>query len=400
MTFENGGAAASPSRNFVFQGSGAGYFWIWLVNVLLTIVTFGLFLPWALVRARRYFYENTDLQGARFSYHATGRSVFVGWLCIMVLYIIFLINMAHNNVGLSLCMIGLFLLFFPWLVTQGLRYQFLMTEINNVRFSFYASPLRAWWVMLGCPLLIMTVSVVVFSLFMSSTISMGSYTAIIVGIGIGTLALLLGSAIMQGVYTAQWYGMLVNNLQYGTQKFAATYSIKTCIWIALCSMLLLFPFLALALFIIVPAFFTLMQYSQAVGDSPEQLAMLAGPFYGKMALAYVIYLFGIIVCFMYAFVKMRNYVYGQITLAGHIRFSSTVTLGRVLWLSITNTLVCMITLFLAYPWAKVRFTRYVLENTHVHGELQNLTLENHGQQPAKDPANLLARGLSFFPAVF
>ena len=297
-------------------------------------------------------------------------------------------------------MIGLFLLFFPWLVTQGLRYQFLMTEINNVRFSFYASPLRAWWVMLGCPLLIMTVSVVVFSLFMSSTISMGSYTAIIVGIGIGTLALLLGSAIMQGVYTAQWYGMLVNNLQYGTQKFAATYSIKKCIWIALCSMLLLFPFLALSLFIIVPAFYTLMQYSQVVGDSPEQLAVLAGPFYGKMALAYVIYLFGIIVCFMYAFVKMRNYVYGQITLAGHIRFSSTVTLGRVLWLSITNTLVCMITLFLAYPWAKVRFTRYVLENTHVHGELQNLTLENHGQQPAKDPANLLARGLSFFPAVF
>ena len=49
MTFENGGAAASPSRNFVFQGSGAGYFWIWLVNVLLTIVTFGLFLPWALL---------------------------------------------------------------------------------------------------------------------------------------------------------------------------------------------------------------------------------------------------------------------------------------------------------------------------------------------------------------
>jgi uncharacterized membrane protein YjgN (DUF898 family) len=158
-----------------------------------------------------------------------------------------------------------------------------------VRFSFYASPLRAWWVMLGCPLLIMTVSVVVFSLFMSEHLSMGSYTAIIVGIGVGTLALLLGSAIMQGVYTAQWYGMLVNNLQYGTQKFAATYSIKKCIWIALFSMLLLFPFLALALFIIVPAFFTLMQYSQAVGDSPEQLAMLAGPFYGKIALAYLVY---------------------------------------------------------------------------------------------------------------
>lgn len=399
MTFENGGVAA-PSRNFVFQGSGAGYFWIWLVNILLTIITLGLFLPWALVRARRYFYENTELEGARFSYHATGGSVFVGWLCLMVLYIIFLINMAHNNVVLSLCMVGLFILFFPWLVTQGLRYQFLMTEINKVRFSFYASPLRAWWVMLGCPLLIMVVSVMVFSVLMTSTLHSGSYTAMFIGIGIGTLALLFGTAVMQGIYTAQWYGMLVNNLQYGTQRFTATYSIKKCIWIALCSMLLLFPFLALALFIIVPAFFTLMQYSQAVGGNPEQLAVLAGPFYGKMVLAYLIYIFGAVVCFVYAFVKLRSYIYGQISLTGNIQFSSTVTIGRVLWLSISNMLVCMITLFLAWPWAKVRFTRYVLENTHVQGELQTLKLENHGQQPAKDPANLLARGLSFFPAVF
>lgn len=400
MTFETQGAAAAPSRNFAFQGSGAGYFWIWLVNILLTIVTLGLFLPWALVRARRYFYANTELEGARFSYHATGSSVFVGWLCLVVLYVIFLVNMVHNNVVLSLCMIGLFLLFFPWLVTQGLRYQFLMTEINNVRFSFYASPLRAWWVMLGCPLLIMVASVIIFSLLMTSTISSGSYTAIFAGIGIGTLALLVGTAIMQGIYTAQWYGMLANNLQYGTQKFAGTFSIKKCIWIALFSMLLLFPFLALSLFIIVPAFMSLMQYSTMVGGNPEQLAMLAGPFYGKMALAYLIYIFGAIFCFIYAFVKMRNYIYAQVSLAENIRFSSTVTIGRVMWLSITNVLVCMITLFLAWPWAKVRFTRYVLENTHVHGELQNLTLESHGQTPAKDPANLLARGLSFFPAVF
>jgi hypothetical protein len=43
-------------------------------------------------------------------------------------------------------------------------------------------------------------------------------------------------------------------------------------------------------------------------------------------------------------------------------------------------------------------TRYLLENTHVHGNLEALTLEDHGVQPAKDPANLLARGLSFYPA--
>lgn len=400
MTIDNDGAAPAPSRHLIFLGSGASYFGIWLVNVLLTIITLGLFLPWALVRSRRYFYACTELEGARFSYHATGSSVFIGWVCIMALYIIFLVNIAHENMVLALCMIGLFVLFFPWLVTQGLRYQMLMTEINNVRFSFYASPLRAWWVMLGCPLLIMAASVVIFSLLLSGSMSAGSYTAIFVGIGIGTLVLLLGSAVMQGVYMAQWYGMLVNNLTYGTQKFAGAFSMKKCIVIALCSMLLLVPFVAVMMVIIIPAFITLMQYSYVAGGDPEQLAMMAGPLYGKIMLSYLVYFLGIMVCFSFAFVKMRNYIYGQVTLAQTIRFSSTVTIGRVLWLTVTNLLVCMITLFLAYPWAKVRFTRYVLENTHVHGELHAVPLENHSEKPAKDPANLLARGLSFFPAVF
>lgn len=33
-----------------FSGKGAEYFRIWIVNLLLTIVTVGLFIPWATVR--------------------------------------------------------------------------------------------------------------------------------------------------------------------------------------------------------------------------------------------------------------------------------------------------------------------------------------------------------------
>ncbi|MFE4128435.1 YjgN family protein [Kosakonia sp. YIM B13605] len=399
MTPETHGSVAVPVRRFLFQGSGKGYFVVWLVNILLTLITLGLYLPWALVRARRYFYENTELSGARFSYHATGRSIFVGWLCLLVLYVIFFINVAYQNVILQLCMMGLFLIFFPWLITQGLRYQMLMTEINGVRFNFYASPLRAWWVMMGCPLLIIIASVVVFSLFVTSALSSGSYGAISVMIGIGTLVLLLGIAIMQGVYAAQWFGMLINNLQYGKLKFSAEISMKKCITIVVLSMLLFVPFIVLVMVMIIPSFITMSEYAYAAGGDPEQLALMMGPLYGKLALSYLIYIAGAIVCFLFAFVKLRAYIYGQLALEGNIRFSSTVAMGRMFWISVTNMLVCGVTLFLAWPWAKVRMTRYLLENTHVHGDLEALTLEDHGVQPAKDPANLLARGLSFYPAV-
>ena len=38
-----------------FNGSGMEYFKIWIVNVLLTIITLGLYHPWAKVRNHRYF---------------------------------------------------------------------------------------------------------------------------------------------------------------------------------------------------------------------------------------------------------------------------------------------------------------------------------------------------------
>lgn len=398
MTSDIHGSVAAPRRHFLFQGSGKGYFVVWLVNILLTFITLGLYLPWALVRARRYFYQHTELNGARFSYHATGRSIFVGWICLLALYVVLFINIALHNVALGLCMIGLFLLFFPWLITQGLRYQMLMTGINGVRFNFYASPLRAWWVMMGCPLAIALVSSLVFAFFLRSAATSLSYSTVFAMLGAGTLVFLLGIAIMQGVYAAQWFGMLVNNLQYGKLKFSGMFSMKKCISIIVLSMLLFVPFIALAMYIVIPAMFMLSQYAYITGGDPERLAMLMGPFYAKFMFSYLLYIAGAIVCYTFAFVKLRNYIYSQTALEGGIRFSSTVTIARLIWVTLSNLLVCLVTLFLAWPWAKVRFTRYLLENTHVHGDLNALALEDHGVSAAKDPANLLARGLSFFPA--
>ena len=52
-----------------FTGSGSEYFGIWIVNLLLMLVTLGLYYPWAKVRRLRYFYGSTSLDGSSFEYH-------------------------------------------------------------------------------------------------------------------------------------------------------------------------------------------------------------------------------------------------------------------------------------------------------------------------------------------
>ncbi|MFP5306510.1 MAG: DUF898 family protein, partial [Gammaproteobacteria bacterium] len=56
--------ATRPER-LQFSGSGGEYFRIWIVNLLLSVLTLGIYSAWAKVRRMQYFYRNTTLAGAR-----------------------------------------------------------------------------------------------------------------------------------------------------------------------------------------------------------------------------------------------------------------------------------------------------------------------------------------------
>ena len=74
-------AAAIPQtqvKPFVFTGVGGEYFKIWIVNILLTIVTLGIYSAWAKVRNKRYFYGNTSMDGVAFEYTASPIKILIG----------------------------------------------------------------------------------------------------------------------------------------------------------------------------------------------------------------------------------------------------------------------------------------------------------------------------------
>src|SRR6218665_1194187 len=71
-----------------FTGRASEYFGIWIVNVLLTIITLGIYSAWAKVRRNRYFYGNTVLLGRSFEYHARGLQILIGRLIVLGAFIV------------------------------------------------------------------------------------------------------------------------------------------------------------------------------------------------------------------------------------------------------------------------------------------------------------------------
>jgi uncharacterized membrane protein YjgN (DUF898 family) len=68
------------SYSIAFSATGSEYFRIWIVNVLLIIVTFGLYLPWAKVRKLKYFYNNTRVDDHPFDFHGDPKKMLRGML--------------------------------------------------------------------------------------------------------------------------------------------------------------------------------------------------------------------------------------------------------------------------------------------------------------------------------
>ena len=82
--------ASAMRATLTFGGRAGEYFGIWIVNILLSILTLGIYSAWAKVRNRRYFYGHTELVGHAFDYLASPIAILKGRLIaffILVLYI-------------------------------------------------------------------------------------------------------------------------------------------------------------------------------------------------------------------------------------------------------------------------------------------------------------------------
>ncbi|MCP8940832.1 DUF898 family protein [Alsobacter sp. SYSU M60028] len=138
---------------FTFQGRAGEYFGIWIVNVLLSLITLGIYSAWAKVRRVRYFYGNTWLDGHNFEYHARPSRILIGRLIVVAVLVVYQVLVTISPAFAVLLIIYAFVL--PWAVNTALAFNARMTSYRNVRFAFRGSYWPAFGIYLGMPIAVL-----------------------------------------------------------------------------------------------------------------------------------------------------------------------------------------------------------------------------------------------------
>ena len=140
--------------SFLFWGTTREFFPIGIVNLLLTIVTAGLYLPWARVKTLRYLYTKTHLDGNSFSF--LGQPLELLKICLIPMVILMstlLVAWFHLPSGALL--LGLLALLFPWFKLRLLRFEAENSFFRDIPFEFTGDVRGAYVAYLLWPVLVL-----------------------------------------------------------------------------------------------------------------------------------------------------------------------------------------------------------------------------------------------------
>jgi uncharacterized membrane protein YjgN (DUF898 family) len=121
-----------------FTGSGSEYFRIWIVNLLLVLVTLGIYYPWAKVRRLRYFYGNTVVDGAPLDFHGDPKKMLRGYALTGAL--VGLYSVAGQFSALAgLVALLIVAALWPALFKSSMQFRLANTSWRGLRFRFAGS---------------------------------------------------------------------------------------------------------------------------------------------------------------------------------------------------------------------------------------------------------------------
>ena len=134
-----------------FTGTARELFGIQFVNILLTLLTVGIWIPWARVRKRRFFYNNTRILGDGLDYLATGFDLFKGWSVVVIIlagfYALPLLGVPFLQEGTSLALLAVY----PSAINRSLRFNARNIVWRDVRFDFSGTYLGSAWYLFLLP---------------------------------------------------------------------------------------------------------------------------------------------------------------------------------------------------------------------------------------------------------
>ncbi|HSH89326.1 MAG TPA: YjgN family protein [Ramlibacter sp.] len=378
---ELGGIEAYPLK---FTGDGGVFFGIWLVNLLLVIVTLGLYTPFARRRKIQYFYTHTLVAGSPLEFTGGLRRMVIGFLLVFGAYIAYALaaNTGQDVAVAAFVFAGVALA--PLLWASAMRFRLASTRWRGIRGRFSATlgeVYRASW-----PVLLVATAWAV------STIVVGQRTLAppvrIASVGGAFLVTLLCVVRLEFNYAS----LLFSRVEFGSQpgRWKPAYRDFVQIWIAAVGF-----FLAVVLAVAIVT-------GVVVGGSIWALFANAGKGGAALAMALMMGIAAFLMFFLalgparaYREARMFKLIWSNVGLGQVARFRCDLGVKGFVWLRIRNMLFSLITAGFYRPFAITSEYKMKTESVtlHVKGGLDQLVGQLVNQQGAVGDAIADAVGL-------
>lgn len=330
----------SAQYNFEFNGLAGEFFRIWIVNLLLTIVTLGIYSAWAKVRTKRYLFGSTSLAGSTFDYTADPIRILKGRIIAVVALVAYQViaNFFPQFGGIALLAIMSAL---PAAIVMSMRFSNINTTWRNIRFGFNTNysaayklftPVILYFAFLAALPFIFDLSVLLDPESMEegdAEAALASLTPYFAITGGAAFIAMLAFPAWQSFY----YRFIAKESRFGRSEFSLDTSTG--------------------------AFYKI--YFGAFGVTVG-LIFIVGILIAASA-GFAIALAGFLVFGFYIFIwayivtRRTNLVFSNIRIKD-THFLSDLELGKMIYLYVTNSIAILLTLGLAIPWAKIRTVRY------------------------------------------
>jgi uncharacterized membrane protein YjgN (DUF898 family) len=320
-----------------FTGRAGEFFGIWFVNLVLSVLTLGIYSAWAKVRTERYFYGNTRLAGAPFEYLANPIAILKGRLIAYVV-VIGLGLSAHFQVWVVYIPLILFVMvMFPWLIHRTLRFRARYSAWRGLRFRFVEGVFEAYVNFMFRP----------------------------------ALQIITAYMVLPWVRMHQ-HDYTVTGHRFGGKRFRfsgdlGTYYIPFLVTIGL-------GFAAYLLMIggVVGMTFLHKAMSGGAGADGQMPGSLMASIFVPLVVAYL----ALLALPIYLRTKYINLMWRCASLGGH-RFECTLRARDVIWIYFSNGVAIVASVGLLVPWAMIRLARYRAQHFVLlaDGELDHFVAE-------------------------
>jgi uncharacterized membrane protein YjgN (DUF898 family) len=323
-----------------FTGSGSEYFRIWIVNLLLTVLTLTLYLPWAKVRRLKYFHGNTLVGGAPLGFHGQARRMLRGYLLVALLFILYTLAGQFSPIA-GLVALVVLVAIAPALFRAALQFRLANTSWRGLRLRFTGELREAY--LLAIPVLAMVALGVV--LGFAGALQQGGNTSV----ALVALAAILLLQAWAGIwmlwrtkkYQHDHYALAALQTRFDGRQRQFAGLVLRCLGLAVLLMLLAAGLAAGAM---------------ALGSAPDRQTRAA--LLGLAPLALLLLVF--VLLKPYFVTRLQNLVWNQ-TGGDALQFHSRLRVRPMLALTLKNWLLIVLTLGLYWPFAAVAMARLRLQ---------------------------------------